>query len=51
MQGLEAKALPAGMVTFFLNWCDYCYDGGRLVPWGNGKLLTGGHRYELRSGD
>ena len=34
MQGFEAKALTAAMVTFFLNWCDYCLDGGGLYHGG-----------------
>ena len=25
-----------------VNWCDDCWDEGRLAPWRNGKLLTGG---------
>ena len=50
-KGLKRKVSLLGWRHSLVNWCDYCRDGGRLVPWKNWKLLTGGEELELKPGD
>ena len=49
-QGFKAKGSLLGWLHSLVNWCDDCWDRGRLVPLRNGKLLTGGGSWSKNLG-